>query len=378
MRVALILRRNADQVFGGDSQQMLQLQAALARLGVDAVVARLAEMPPAEEFDLLHMFSLEPSDYAQEMLAWARRGDLPVVLYPLFFANLRGWFERGIHRLPRWRRLHRLLGRGPTWAAFRAWHLLRNPFRREWRTCRELLHYVTLIAPNSAWEGRHIADHFRLAAAVRQRFRVSPVGIDADLYGPPVNPARTADFCSRHGIARPYVAEVARVEPNKNQLAVIQALYDEPLSLVFVGRPGPVAADYAAQCHALGRQRGRVHFLDWLPETDLPVVYAGAAAHLLPSWMELPGLASLEAAACDCRVVSTEISSVREYLGDDAWYCDPASQANIRAATLAALATPPPAGLRARLLKEFSRDAMARANLALYDEARRLHAAARG
>jgi len=43
----------------------------------------------------------------------------------------------------------------------------------------------------------------------------------------------------------------------------------------------------------------RVRFLDLAAEEELPLFYAGAAAHILPSWVEPARLSSLEAGASD-------------------------------------------------------------------------------
>ncbi len=125
-------------------------------------------------------------------------------------------------------------------------------------------------------------------------------------------------------------------------------------------------AAYHGQVHRIFAGKP-VHFLGWLPKSELPLVYAAAAAHILPSWNELPGLSSLEAGACGTRVISTQYSAMRELLGADAWTVDPYDPHSIRAATLAALTAPPPAGLRERLLTEFTWCEAARVTLALYE-----------
>jgi glycosyltransferase involved in cell wall biosynthesis len=111
-----------------------------------------------------------------------------------------------------------------------------------------------------------------------------------------------------------------------------------------------------------------VHFLGWLPKDELPLIYAAAGAHALPSWNELPGLSSLEAGASGTRIVSTRYSPLPEMLGEQAQYCDPYDTASIRAAVTAALSAPVPPGLRDCLLRDHGWDEAARINLALYEE----------
>ena len=54
--------------------------------------------------------------------------------------------------------------------------------------------------------------------------------------------------------------------------------------------------------------------------------------HVLPSWLETPGLSQLEAAACGCNIVSTDRGSTVDYFGDMAFYCNPSEISSIGAA----------------------------------------------
>jgi glycosyltransferase involved in cell wall biosynthesis len=369
MHIAMPLRADADTVFGGDTQVMGKLSAAMRACGAVVVVGPLAALPPAGEFDLLHVFNLAPLTYTRALLAWAEPAGLPVVFSPLYYASYHQWFEAGINNTGRWRAICRALGRRRAWLLYQAFQEAKLPFVKSWRQARQLLLSVTCVATSTHWENRYLARHFRLGRRAAGRMRISPLGIDGDLYGgQAASAAQGRAFRERHGLKPGYLVEVARIEPKKNQLAVIEALFDLPVPLIFVGRALPYEPEYAARCHELAARRGGVRFLEWLPEEELPLLYAGAAAHILPSWVELPGLASLEAGASGCRVISTVVSSATELLGDEAWYCDPADRASIRSAVETALSSPAPAGLRARLLAELNWRRAAEANLALDED----------
>jgi glycosyltransferase involved in cell wall biosynthesis len=378
MKVAMILRPDADRVFGGDTLAMQKLSAALRESGVEVIVGRQAEMPPAQQFDLLHMFALTPVDHAARMLSWAQSGGAAIVISPLYYDDFRSWFERAVLVAPRWRTLAAWLGKGRARAIHHTWQTARLPVSRTWRASREVLTAATVIATTSRWENAWLAQHFRLPAETRRKMQLSPLGIDTELYGQSFTEAQLAEFRHCHGLEPGYVAQVARIEEKKNQLAVIQALYDDPVPLVFVGKDSPYyAPDYPDRCRELGERRGHVKFLGWLPESELPLLHAASAAHIMASWVELPGLSSLEAGAAGARVISTEIAPLRELLGDAVWCCDPYDPASIRSATLAALAAPVPAGLRTRLLAEFSWPVVAATNIKLYEETLRRHRAKR-
>jgi len=366
MRIAMILRPDADRVFGGDTVVMNKLSHAMREQGADVAIGPLEALPPASEFDLLHIFTVAPLAHAQRMVAWAQAGNLPIVFSPLYYATFRHWFERAIAAAPRWRRLAAIFGKERAWAIYRSWQEAKLPLVQIWRASRRALLAAACIATSSHWENRYVADHFRLGRRIRRQMRISPLGIDATLYGQTFSDEQITAFRARHGIGPGYVCEVARIEPKKNQLAVIEALADVDVPLVFVGHASPYAPDYVARCQEAGARRGQVHFLNWLPEAELPLLYAAAAAHILPSWVELPGLSSLEAGASGCRVISTEISPLPELLGNQAWYCDPFNRGSIRAAAVAALGSPVPPRLRQQLLTERSWERAAAANVTLY------------
>ena len=73
-------------------------------------------------------------------------------------------------------------------------------------------------------------------------------------------------------------------------------------------------------------------FLDYLPDSDLPSLISGADALILPSLCEGFGLTPLEAMACGCPAVVSDLPSIREVCGQSVLYFDhkdPAGLADI-------------------------------------------------
>lgn len=69
----------------------------------------------------------------------------------------------------------------------------------------------------------------------------------------------------------------------------------------------------------------RVRFLDYVPYQDLPVLLNGAIALTFPSLWEGFGLPVLEAMACATPVITSNVSSLPEVVGDAALLVDPYS-----------------------------------------------------
>jgi glycosyltransferase involved in cell wall biosynthesis len=168
------------------------------------------------------------------------------------------------------------------------------------------------------------------------------------------------------------VLSVGRFEPHKNQLGLIKALHGQGISLTLVGPVHPDHPRYIDECRRVADAQTVFH-LGRFDAPELAEHYRRAEVHALPTWFETTGLVSLEAALCGAKVVSTDRGHAREYLEDDAWYCDPADEASIRAAVVAALAAPHRDALRLRILDRFTWSHTAEATIDGYRRAIDMH-----
>ena len=66
-----------------------------------------------------------------------------------------------------------------------------------------------------------------------------------------------------------------------------------------------------------------VIFVDYVAEDDLPYYYSAASMLAYPSLYEGFGLPPLEAMACGCPIVTSNVSSLPEVVGDAALMIDP-------------------------------------------------------
>ncbi len=187
-----------------------------------------------------------------------------------------------------------------------------------------------------------------------------------------------AQTLRREGLAaHPYVLSVGSLEPGKNRARLIAAIHalrarGSPLRLVVVGQPAWHYEGDFALVRRLGLE-DRVRFLDYVPASDLPALYTGAAAVAFPSLYEGFGLPVLEAMACGAPVVTSNASATAEIAGDAAILVDPRDTEAIadaieRVTSDADLA----ADLRARGFRRaasFSWERAARETIAVYERA---------
>jgi len=180
---------------------------------------------------------------------------------------------------------------------------------------------------------------------------------------------------ARYGLPPRYVLAVGTIEPRKNLSRLVDAcgpLLDEGLidALVIVGGVGWLYEGFLRHVEQ-SPWRERIIRPGFVPDDDLPAVYAGALATAQPSLYEGFGLPMLEAMASGCPVCASQTSSLPEVGGDAALYVDP-NDTETMTETLRALARDP--GLRAEMVARglrraggYSWERTARETLALYE-----------
>jgi len=94
------------------------------------------------------------------------------------------------------------------------------------------------------------------------------------------------------------------------------------LQFVIAGQKGWMSDEIYGLPKKLGIEN-RVKFLGYVPDEKLPELYSGAIALVFPSLFEGFGLPILEAQACGCPVITSNVSSMPEVAGLGAILVDP-------------------------------------------------------
>ncbi len=145
-------------------------------------------------------------------------------------------------------------------------------------------------------------------------------------------------FRSRYGISD-FILCVGRIETRKNQLMLLKALEDSELPLVFAAGGFTYQPEYSEHCRKFKR-KGETLFLERLTPEELTSAFSACKVHALPSWYELPGIVSLEAARLGANVIVSDNGTSRDYFGPLAFYPRPESPEDIHNAVLAAYYQP--------------------------------------
>jgi len=333
---------------GGHQIQMYQTGSALRDIGV-CVREDISRQPDLNEIDLVHGFGLTAED-----VRYCRNRGRPVLLSTIYW-ELSYRYDRHSPRLTP--KVFHDVGGAARAAKTRLRGMMpvvkaaKSVLRRE----MELLaafEAADLLLPNSYGEMRAIEDEIGPST----QSRVVPNGVNPSIFlaDQLTDDRRQAILC------------VGRIEPHKNQLGVIEALRGSGLDLVIVGPIHPHHPQYLERCHEAGA--GWVSFHEGCTQEEIALLLRSARVHVLASWFETTGLVSLEAALSGCRVVSTSRGYAREYLGDDAFYCDPESPKSILRAVNAAIAAPTSRRLQERILAHYTWANTGRETLDAYNE----------
>lgn len=166
------------------------------------------------------------------------------------------------------------------------------------------------------------------------KITVTPEAADERFFRP-AEPERISRIAKKYGIEGEYVLTVGTLEPRKNlktlllAFAALRRKVDE--QLVVVGGHGWLFEETEQLLHKLGLG-DRVVLTGYVPDDELPALYAGAKAFAFPSHYEGFGIPLLEAMASGTPVVTSNTSSMPEVGGTAALYFDPDDEKGMRLA----------------------------------------------
>ncbi len=246
---------------------------------------------------------------------------------------------------------------------------LRLTVRRAVRTARRI---ITV----SHFSKDAIVDLLRVSA---RKVKVIPNGVGPE-FRPTQDRAAILSCLERHKIRQPYLLAVGDICRRKNQLALVQGFAQwakrrssDEHQLVLVGKEGSEGEAVLAEAARQGLNRSRVRLTGYVPDEDLPYLYAGSELLVNASLYEGFGLPLIEAMACGVPVLASRASCFPETAADAARYMDPRDPAAIADAIEEVLED---GCLRQELIqkgleraKAFRWEAAARQTLQVYKEA---------
>jgi glycosyltransferase involved in cell wall biosynthesis len=149
-----------------------------------------------------------------------------------------------------------------------------------------------------------------------------------DIYRPLDNKECSDFIKSRYGIDGDYILYVGGFSPRKNIIGLIEAFsklitkYKKDIKLVIAGKQGKSYAIYKKKTQDLGIEDS-VLFPGFIEVDHLPKLYNASKLLAYPSFYEGFGLPPVEAMACGTPVITSNVTSIPEVLGDSAIFINP-------------------------------------------------------
>ncbi|MBN1374346.1 glycosyltransferase family 4 protein [Candidatus Dojkabacteria bacterium] len=366
MKVLMQSRQNLFSDPGGDTVQVNKTMESLEKLGV-TVDCSVELTPDISNYDIVHVFNITRPHEAYLQVNNAKKYGKKVVLSTIYVdyweyeRYVRGGFLGLLAKctnryfVEKTKVLLKCIKHFEVHDGF--WQVLKKPYLK---VVQQIVSLSDLLLPNSESEMDRLINNFVLDRR-KLVYRVVPNAVDIDFFSRDKVIHVPKDLLPFKGC----VMCAGRIEGRKNQLKMVEALADTKYNVVLAGQPSPNSKSYFKEIEKIAASN--VFTLGQQDKERLRALYSIAKVHILPSWMETTGLTSLEAGVMGCNIVVTEKGDTREYFGDKAFYCDPASTSSIRDSVAKAFSAPRNAKLVEHIKNNYNWGKAAEVTLSAYE-----------
>lgn len=317
LRVLFVSRPNLHQQKGGDTLHLEQNRLHLKKFAVHSELWNGEQNP--KDFDLIHFYGISRPAELIPLL----KSKVPIVVSSIYVdyseadrksSKLRAFLQKGLgqHALDYLKLLARVRGGRDKWPS---WDYL---LEGQKGSIQKILDHCQHLITASQAEFKIIQSEFNYGGAQS----VIKLGTE---HLPPINP----------GKEKKDVLCVARIEPIKNQVKLIEAQAGQNWKLHLAGDAAPAHVSYLEKCKKSAGPK--VLFHKQRNQEECASMYSNAKVHVLPSLYESTGLASLEALNYGCQIVVNDSEISRELFEDHAFYTDVNDPEKIQAAVNEAL-----------------------------------------
>ena len=170
---------------------------------------------------------------------------------------------------------------------------------------------------------------------IAQQCKIDPARIEVTHYGVPsyFKPVETSirereTVLSSYGIKDKFIFSLGRINYRKNLNTLIEAYKHLRirkkinLKLVIGGKRDFLFSEILKEIKSSGYEND-ILLPGYIDEMDLPTLFSSAELFVYPSLFEGFGLPPLEAMACGCPVIASNVSSIPEVVGDAGILIDP-------------------------------------------------------
>ena len=354
MKVLMQSRKNFFELRGGDTVQLEKTKMELEKLGVE-VDFSLDFEPDLSNYDLVHLSNVTRIQETYLHVKNAKKQGKPIVLSTIYWPM--DEFERlGQVGIRKFINSHVKIDTEEKIKAIARYLKDKNSrneaTRNLWKIGytkmqKYVVDNVDYFLPSFEMEMDEFCKSFGVE---KDRYKVIPNAIDADI-------ARKQDEVEIPKEFEKYrnaIICVGRIEPRKNQLSLVKALDKSNYKLILVGAVSDNQKSYFNEIKEIMDRNPNFYYIPKIENSKLYQLYKVCKVSTLPSWLDTPGLVSLEAAAMGCNLAISSKGSTTEYFINMAEYCLPDDINGIRSAIDRAYAKPQNDKLKNRIFENYT------------------------
>ncbi|GLC87886.1 glycosyltransferase [Lysinibacillus piscis] len=330
-KILIFDRMNSSEFPGGDTVQINAIKNFLVKHNYDVKIST-DPLEDLSEYHYIFIFNLTNPLEAYVCMKACEKYNKPYILFPVYWNldslkmpiqfNLKmlvkmiipNFLKSYIRALKFLKNNHEIIG------SFQ----IKNKELFNINNCiRSILRKAFYVCPNSYAEWKHLNDNFELNQ-LNKNVKVIYNGIDLDR----LRVIEQDDSIkAKYNLPENYICCVGGIGPRKNQLNLVKAANRGRINLVLIGKASYGYENYFKKVKSISRDN--IYFLEQLPQEEVFKIMKSSIGHIQPSFIETPGLASLEAMVLDIPIIVSNTEPVKEYFKDIAVYCIPYEVENI-------------------------------------------------
>lgn len=347
-KILIFDRINSSKFPGGDTVQINAIKDFLINRNYSVTISDNV-MENLNEYDYVFIFNLTNPLEAYVCMKACERYNKPYILFPVywnldtlkmpFHFNMKSiakkvlpGFSKSIIRASKFLKMNTKIVQ---------YFKIKNTELLNIKKCiKYVLKNAYYICPNSYAELDHLEDNFNLSK-LNENIKIIYNGIDLKK----LDAIKQDDTIkSKYNLPENYICCVGGIGPRKNQLNLVRAANISRTNLVLIGKTSYGYEDYFKAIQDVAGDN--IYFLNHLPQREVFEIVKSSKGHIQPSFIETPGLASLEALALHVPTIVSNTAPVKEYFGDNVIYCEPSNLESIKNSFIMINKNPPNKGMQ--------------------------------
>ncbi len=324
LKILFINRKDYLENLGGDTIQMLAIINNLK----DKIESSIQTDPNIiekiiDKFDIVHIFNIQRLSETAFFVKLAKKHNKKIVISPIYadfselekkgrsiyYKLIKNILPKNIFNLAK--DIKRVT-KGLSYKTF-----LKENIHNFDKLFKKTLNACDFILPNSIAEKNYLKNF----VADESKIKVIKNGVDENLLSDSIS---ASEFKKKYKINfDKFVLCVARIDERKNILNLLKATADDwNIKIVLIGKVYPTHKEYYKKCLEYIKPDKVIHINTTLEQKEICGAYKCAHTHALVSWLETPGLASLEAGLFGANLVIGACDSTLEYFKNYAYFCN--------------------------------------------------------